>query len=284
MRGNGGLFFGLVFSILAVAGSPLVAEDYTFLPPEFYVGDEVVLAVTVPAEEGEPRLPRTIPDHRWIEIRDLSIEESGRGYGIRIRFVCFSPEEVAFPRIDFGSVVIENVPVTPTLLSGPETELTGIQSPLLLPGTRLLILSVAGGLILLPLGGIFLLPPLLAAAGSQFRSIRRRRSFLAARRALRKLGQDHGNVNPKTLYDEINRIFRTLFSTLYADDFGSLTARELRDWDEAKILPVGLVDLLIKAEHIRYGGVPAARDGGRSDIEAGLGFLEEIRAGGGGSV
>lgn len=271
-------FFGLVFFSALIMGTPLFAQEYTFVPPEFYVGDTVDLVVTVPAEKGRPSPPETIPDHRWIEIRDISIDETGRGYGVRVRFVCFAPEEVAFPRLDLGSVVIEDVQVTPALLSGPETELTGIQQPLLLPGTRLLLLGTAAALILLPLGGIFIVPPVLAAVGSRFEAVRRRRSYLAARRALKRLKGEVAGVPPQVLYDGLNRIFRDLLSSLYPADFSSFTARELEAWNEPGRLPAGLTGLLLKAEHIRYGGAPSPeREGGRFDIELGFRYLEEIR-------
>ena len=280
---RGGVIFGLILAAAVTAGGDLHGEEYTFLPPEFYVGDTVDLVISVPAEAGRPSPPETIPDHRWIEIRDLSIEETGRGYSVRIRFASFSPEEVAFPRLDLGSVVLEDVPVSPALLSDPETELTGIQSPLLLPGTRLLILGAAAALILLPLGGVFLVPPLVTAAGSRIAAIRRRRSFLTARRALGKLSEDAGNIPSTVLYDGLNRIFRDLLSVLYPADFEACTARELKEWDASENLPSGLTDLIIKAEHIRYGGSVPEADGGR-DIAAGLRYLEEIRLGEAGDV
>ena len=285
MKGTGMRLTRLIFLVSLLTGGPLSAEEYTFLPPEFYVGDAVDLVVTVPAERGRPSLPDTIPEHRWIEIRDLRIEESGRGYSVRIRFVCFAPEEVVFPRLDFGSIVIEDVPVSPAVLSGPEAELFGIQPPLLLPGTRLLILGAAAALILLPLGGLFLVPPLFEAVASRFESIRRRRSCLSARRALGVLREDAPGMPPKEVYDELDRIFRGLLSSLYSPDYISLTAWELRHRDDPNRLPDALTGLLIRAEHIRYGALPpSGSDEGRSDIDEGLRCLEEIRLGEAGDV
>ncbi|MFP4562539.1 MAG: hypothetical protein ACLFRY_04435 [Spirochaetia bacterium] len=282
---GGQILFLLVVLFAAATGTPLRAEEYTFVPPEFYVGDAVDLVVAVPAEKGRPSLPETIPEHKWIDVRDIRIDETARGYSVRVRFACFAPEEVPFPRLDLGSVVIENVPVSPAVLSGPENELSGIQAPILLPGTRLLLLGIAAVLILLPLGGIFLVPPLLYAVGSRFEAIRRRRSYLAARRALGMLRRNAPDAPPKVVYDELNRIFRELLTSLYSADFNSCTAGELRYRDEPGLLPEALTGLLIRAEHIRYGAAPPPEaEGGRRDIDEGLRCLEEIRLGEAGNV
>lgn len=264
-----------------------------FLPPEFYIGDEVELIITVAASDPVG-LPAVLPDDRWVEIRDIRIDKSQGMWNIFIRFVCFAPEEVPFPELDFGAFILRDlsVPVS-SLTEDGQAELTGIKPPVLIPGTRLLLMAAVAGIILVPLGLIFLVPAVLRLVRSRSAVWKRKRSFLTARRKLEELRSEADTLSPAAVYDGLNRIFRTLLSAVRPADFSVFTAEEIRGWNLASAehgspqawkgaegpvpepVPADLIELLLEAEHIRYGGAAAASF--RRDIERGLKCLERIR-------
>jgi hypothetical protein len=149
-----------VFTLAAAALSPqdrFSIGRTVFLPPVYYVGDELELRIEVQSEEELALTePSELPAIEWGEIRDIRIVERGREKSVRVILVSFVPGSHVLPAIDLGAVSLSGIEIsTSSILAEDDRQPAQAKGQLLLPGTRFYIGFTIGIIVVIPL--LFLL-------------------------------------------------------------------------------------------------------------------------------
>ncbi len=151
--------FLTVLCVLVLAAAGLSPQDrYTigrtvFLPPVYYVGDELELRIEVQSEE-ELTLsePSELPSVEWGEIRDIRVLERGSEKSVRIILVSFVPGVHVLPAVDLGDVILSDIEInTSSILDDNDRQPDQAKGQLLLPGTRFYIGLTVAVIFVLPL-------------------------------------------------------------------------------------------------------------------------------------
>ncbi|MFP4384377.1 MAG: hypothetical protein ACLFST_03260 [Spirochaetia bacterium] len=132
-------------------------EDITYLPPVFYVGDNIEIRITVSTGEGvELQSPEELPDPGWGTINSVRIIKKPYNWEVRIGVTSFVPETQTLPALDLRGMILRNIDVpVASLLDDAEPVLAQPRSQLLLPSTKLYLSLGVGILVGIPLVGIF---------------------------------------------------------------------------------------------------------------------------------
>jgi len=229
----------LAVLLLFFAAWPVFSQsslmEAVFLPPRFFVGDQVELRLTYDLPAGlavEP--PAQLPVHAWIEFQNIEVQDRRPPGGsgevlVRIFFTPFFSGETVLPPLRMGDLAIGELLVTTrsALQLEQDDALRGPRRQLNLPLTwfRLLTFLAIGA-------GVPLLLFLLLRYGIRgFRRIReariRRLPYLHARKSLHQLASGRTSMEGKTFFILLSLTVRRYLSERLSMPLMSATTGEI---------------------------------------------------------
>ena len=220
--------------LLLLPGIYASGDNYTvgridFLPPEYYVGDEVEVRVRLSVEEGVvPAEPSELPAPGRIHIKDVRIIPFSDEYDVRISFSVYETGAGILPPIELGDITLSGVEIgAVSILENGATKVEEVFGPLLLPGTRLLLALGIGALLIVPAFSVF-------AVIWIKRFIRHMRSEWYERKPFKELSgrldemeDPASTINSRDFYFKLTDIFKDYLTGRLEADIQAFTASEL---------------------------------------------------------
>lgn len=224
----------LVLSSVLLFSQAAVAQEYSiietlFLPPLYYVGDQVELRVTLRSRfVSSITIPRELPQPSWGQIQDLRILDRGADRELRIRFVAFEPGTKTLPPLNLGPLVVADINVFVTsILNSGDQELRPLRSQILLPGTQAFIVLIIGGIVLVPLAWFFLFRTLRGSVQRIRRFYQEGKPYRRMQRNIRVMRSAADTVQGREFYIALLREIRAYLSERFQISAYSLTSGEL---------------------------------------------------------
>lgn len=276
------LMLCILMPVASVEGARV--ENHIFLPPDFYVGDNVEMRLRVYPESGLRVLPpEEVPVTNWIDIHDVRVKQDGSRWEVQIDFTSYAPGTRTLPVIQLGDVVLNDVKLhTKSILQERGLDFFGIKGQLYLPGTRL---AIGLAVLILFFGPVFVL----SFAGRVTQGVKRfvsiktgRRPYKRFMRALKDLREKHMQMSSRRFYIVLSEELRHYLSSRTKDDFIALTSSELHAqlW---KTLPSdsteqveALVRMMQQSDEIKFGGLNASKKQREEDLEMVVSAAKEI--------
>lgn len=229
---------GLVIGFLVSLGLQLTAQDYTitesfFLPPVYYVGDQVEMRLVVRSRFADQMtIPPELPQPSWGSLEDLRIIERGLDRELRISFVPFEPGTKTLPTLNLGPLVVDGLTIFVTSILSTRSDrddLEPIHGQMLLPGTQGLIILVLASLFLLPVALVSFIKITRKLITNVFLYYREGRPYRRLSRVLRTLRSSADVLTGREFYITLLSEMREYFSLRFSISAQSLTTRELQD-------------------------------------------------------
>lgn len=278
------LFAAAWVSAGAVEGAQV--EKLIFLPPDFYVGDNVEMRLTLYPEPGLRVLPpEEVPVANWIDIHDVRLEQDGSRWEVQMDFTTYAPGTRTLPSMQLGDIVLNDVKLhTKSILQERNVDFFGIKGQIYLPGTRL---AIGLAIFVLFFGPVVVL----STAGRVSRSVRRFVSIQTGRRPhkrfmrnLKELGEKQMQMSSRRFYIVLSEELRHYLSSRTKQDYMTVTSSELRDqlWDtfpaENKEQVNALARMMRQSDEIKFGGVNASKKQREEDLEMVVSAAKNIEA------
>ncbi len=268
------VFAKLIFFLLSLgvvwaqdSGEKYNLKKMIFIPPKFYVGDEVELRLEIVPQGGiQLKLPVSI-DYaslnisKWLRINKIKVERANSTeYTVRVFFVSFQPGTQVLPDIDLGKFKIRNIQVyTDTVLSpNDNSDLELFRDRLFLPHTLsnlvFVVLLVIGSPIILILLFVYLRRLIIYL----ILRLRSKKPFIYASLNIKRLEKEIGKIHEKQFYSEATRILKLYLSLKYGKNFDAFTTMELKEAIEEiignKNILVDFCRLLAYSDGIKFEG------------------------------
>ena len=139
------LFFSIIFlfPLNIINGEIYSLETMSFIPPMYYIGDEVELRISIIIPENlQIKEPENKIEKKWVEINKVSItlvrkREDKKIYDVNIFFRAFKPGKLFLPKLDLGSLSLSDIEInTLSVLEKDKiTKLRPLRGQLVLPHT-----------------------------------------------------------------------------------------------------------------------------------------------------
>lgn len=259
-----------VLPILLAAGweTRAAAQEYSvveilFLPPVYYVGDQVEMRFVVRSRfAADMTIPAQIPQPAWGRILDLRIFERGADREVRIKFIAFETGTKTFPVFNLGPLVLENLTAFVTsLLDEEDIEPAALRGQLLLPGTQVVILIILAGVLLLPVLWLFVSRTLRRTVRKIAGIYREGKPYRMMLRHLRGLRGRADVLAGREFYISLLQQMREYLSRRFQIAATSLTTRELEDVLRARGSSREQADALIRlflhGDMVKFANLPS---------------------------
>ncbi|MBN1698005.1 MAG: hypothetical protein JW881_10865 [Spirochaetales bacterium] len=265
----------LSLCLFFIAGLPLFLhsqenysfETITFLPPMYYIGDEVELRlkVVIPDNYEITKTEREI-NNEWIDVKRILIfpprkREGKKIYEVRIFFVSFKPGNLSLPDIPLGVIVLKDIQIdTLSVFTGKQRteKLTPPRGQLELPYTwvkiGLIVLLIILVSVLFVILIVFLPRWMMFARNLYLKNL----PVNKLRRGLAKLKRECASMHYRDFFIGLSVLIREyLNNRLYIPALTSTTA-EISRVSSASIMEAGvgreIVKILTLSDFIKFGG------------------------------
>ncbi len=147
------VFLAAILSLLFSFAYSLEIEEIKYLPPVFFVGDQVEIRITITgSEELDLHSPEELPETKWGTINSVRAIKKPLNWEVRILVTSFVPETQTLPPLNLGDTVLERIDVpVGSVLDRQEPVLAPPRQQLLLPSTKLYLALGIGLVFGLPL-------------------------------------------------------------------------------------------------------------------------------------
>lgn len=247
----------LVTGFLWADDTPSPITESVFVPPVFYVGDQVELRLTLLLPEGKSLLPPlNLPTQSWVLIRDVQVRRDPPFERVTVKFVPFAPGVKTLPPLVLGDLTLDGVKISTNSLLGKDapSELQPPREQLLLPHTELVVFLIFLVVIVLPLLVWRFLPPAAGLWKALGRRSDRHRAWRQLVKDLRRLQARAMAAPGPEFYTEFSALVRTYLGGRFERDFGTSTAAEVRQMLQS--LPPAWaaqwVQLIHRADVVRF--------------------------------
>jgi hypothetical protein len=234
-------------------------NDIKFIPPTFFVGDEVELYLSFSLEGPVAvEVPENLPESEWVEIRDIFIETDEKQVRVIISFTPFAAGTRTLPTMELGALQLFDIKVpTHSILQNAHDGARSLRGQLLMPGTKLavaLILSLAA---MAP----FLIYGLARFGWNWFRKSRALyrigRPARRLRRLLKKLKAGVGTETASLWYYQLTEGLRTYLSARTGRDCSSSTTAEIARMSEFSVSDTPqqhILEVLKEGDMVKFAG------------------------------
>lgn len=258
--------YALCCLILALQSAAVAAEEnYTisrvyFLPPVYYVGDEVEARIRLSVNDGLfPAEPSELPAPEHVHIRDVRIIPIAGEYDIRISFSTYKTGSGELPPLELGDITLSGVQIgAASILGEDDTTIVEAFGPVLLPGTRLLLALAVGGMLIVPPLIVFAVLWLRRFVKHLLAALDERRPYRELKLELEKLQDPSHADSSRDFYIKLTAIFRKYLSRRLDVELAAHTASELAaDLAEKLkgVLPVENIRAdLSRFDEVKFGG------------------------------
>lgn len=126
---------------LSLLSAQNLIQDIHFIPPTFYVGDPVEMRIILDVNENTSIiLPSKLPEEKWIDIRNMRVEEHDDSLTLIVDFTSFASGTRSLPTLDIGEIQLRDIKIsTLSMLSASYNGVRNLRGQLSLPGIRLAI-------------------------------------------------------------------------------------------------------------------------------------------------
>ena len=250
-----------VFSLFSQSG--YTVGKTLFLPPEFYIGDQVEMRITlIPANTDlDLTVPEKLPDLSWIRFDSIEIFPGNDNIEIYLKFVSFHPGTRTLPIIELGNITLTNIKIhTESIIQDFSPEFQELRGQIFLPGTTLFIAFFIGFLLFIPIPLFFLFRKLMQVIKKILISRKRKKSYKKIINTLKDLRGGAGRYSSKRFYIIILNALRLYLSDRTGRDFLTPTTNELAEL-LTHFMPEIISDLnllLQFGDYVKFGGREAS--------------------------
>jgi hypothetical protein len=260
-------YFGLFLPLYIQSQEIYSLETVTFLPPMYYVGDEVELRLKVIIQE-DYELKETDQEikNEWIDITKVYTlpprkRDGKKIYEVRIFFVSFKPGVLSLPDIPLGGLTLKDIEInTLSVFSGKEKieKLKPPRGQLELPYTwvkiGLIILLIVLISVLIVILIIFLPRWFFLVKKVYMKNFPIQR----LRRGLAKLRRICGTLKPRVFFISLSGLIREYLNNRLLIPALTSTTAEISSISSASIMEkqVGqeVVKVLTLSDFVKFGG------------------------------
>lgn len=277
----------LMQTALLTASDNYQIHNLQFMPPEYYVGDTVEMSFTLKTDIiSEFTLPDVFPDPAWLTIISIDIKSKGSEADISIKLIPYYPGTRALPPVDLGGVVVDDLKIFTSSLLNLESsrDLEGIQSPLLIPGTRAVGALVVSLLLILPILIVMLYRFIRHRTGEIIKTYKINLPYRQFQRLVRSIRRSMVNMPEKEFYLTFTGGLKKYLSTRFHQDLSSSTTSEIESiLDHSRIhdtLGLSLINLFHRIDRVKFAGdklLYSDREHLLSEVEEVSEALEEWR-------
>jgi hypothetical protein len=243
-----------------------------FIPKEYYVGDKVELRVKLNVEDGyKLQIPEALPESSWIDIDTVNIIEDDNLSEIRVSFTSFIPGTRSLPTLFLGDAILNSVKIhTSSLIDSTERKFIGIADQLLLPGTKLGLIILVGGLFTGPVLLLILLGPLRRKFINFINKDFGRRPVKRLNKVLKDLEIQIAGISCRRFYIKLSGAVRDYLSIRSNIDFTTMTTADMRTVLLYTVADIDLAESIYKmmqlSDNIKFGKLTTNDDIKMNDI------------------
>lgn len=284
---KGFLVFLLLQAAFLTAADNYQIHNIRFMPPEYYVGDTVEMSFILKTDQIHSfTVPEEFPDPGWLNILSMDIESKGSETEVTIHLIPYYPGTRALPPVDLGGVIVDDLKIfTSTLLNLESSrELEGVQSPLLIPGTRAVGALIVSLLLALPILIVMLYRFIRHRTGEIVKTYKINLPYRQFQRLVRKIRRSMVNMPEKEFYMTFTGGLKKYLSTRFHHDLNSSTTSEIENLlGRSRIhdtLALSLVNLFHRVDRVKFAGdkmLYSDREQLLSEVEEVSEALEEWR-------
>jgi len=284
---KGFLVFLLLQAAFLTAADNYQIHNLRFMPPEYYVGDTVEMSFILKTDQVHDfTVPEEFPDPGWLNILSMDIKSKGSETEVTIRLIPYYPGTRALPPVDLGGLIVDDLKIfTSTLLNLESSrELEGIQSPLLIPGTRAVGALIVSLLLALPILIVMLYRFIRHRTGEIVKTYKINLPYRQFQRLVRKIRRSMVNMPEKEFYMTFTGGLKKYLSTRFHHDLSSSTTSEIENLlGRSRIhdtLALSLVNLFHRVDRVKFAGdkmLYSDREQLLSEVEEVSEALEEWR-------
>lgn len=278
----------LIFALLFIVVCPLFGqEDYTikrivFLPPKFFVGDQVELRIQFSfSEDKTVSPPSSFPDLDWLHFNRASLNTSGNEAELSLLFAAYYPGTRALPDITLGEITLRGIKIhTASVVSTDNKNLAPLRNQVLIPGTVFYIASFMAIIIVFPLVSIPVVRGTKKFLKSAIHKNREGRIHRKLQREVQKIRDQIETLDSRTFYILLTEQTRLYLARKTGKDFITATSREMYRLLSACFKNFDLTDKIAeffrKGDLAKFAGTISSRDERTDSIDVVIGFVAEI--------
>jgi hypothetical protein len=275
----------ILLSIIIIAVSSLSAQSEitrsVFIPPEYYMGDPVELRLQLELDRYEVlSIPLNIEEPEWVEIRDIQINQDRRDVEILIKFTSFSPGTRALPELDFGPFILKDFKIyTKSLVDEGESDLRGLRSQVMIPGSRLTFFLLILAVVFLPYLLYFFIKLFIRFLIKLFRKYHSARPFRSLNRTLKKLGAGLEKMDVRDFYITLTDALRRYLTARTGFDCLSATTSEiarLQGFELDRSLRDRMISVLKQGDLVKFAGETLSVEEMRENLDFVVTLCHEI--------
>jgi len=220
-------------------------ETKIFLPPVYYVGDEVELRLKIKGikENVNIVIPDKLPGENWIEIDKVNyINFSNDIITFYIYFKTFKPGKQLLPYLDLGDIIIEGIEIeTQSVIEKMKVQKASpLRGQIDFPGTWLLIFLIVFFAIFIPIASFLSYYYILFISRKIKMRMNKEIPKSKIKKALHLLTHQIKNLDSRQFYIKLADIIREYLEQRFLIPALTLTSRELKLFFENGIQEAGL--------------------------------------------
>lgn len=253
------LLLPLALLICGSLSAQAVLTDIRFIPPTFFVGDQVELSISFDLDGPMAiEVPETLPESDWVEIRDIFVETDDQSVTVIIAFTPFAAGTRTLPPMELGALLLKDIKVpTYSILQNTHDGVRSLRGQLLMPGTRLAVALILSLMAMAPFLGYGLFRILWNWFKKSRQLYRTGRPARRLRRLMKNLNAVVGSKTASLWYYELTEGLRTYLSARIGHDCQSATTVEISEMPEflGKDTPqLRLLDVLQDGDMVKFAG------------------------------
>jgi len=252
-----GFFFLLLIS--GTLGAQAVLNDVRFIPPTFFVGDHVELRITFTLD-GPVAIatPDFIPESDWVDISNVTLEQTENSVTVRINFVPFASGTRTLPSMKLGALQLMDIKIpTHSILENTHEGVRSLRGQLLFPGTRLGVALILSLVAMAPFLGYGLFHFVWTWIKKTRQLYRVGRPVRRLRRVMKKLKFEIGSMQASLWYYELTEALRGYLSARTKYDCRSATTGEIALFPEFCVNDSpqkSLLEVLKDGDMVKFAG------------------------------
>jgi hypothetical protein len=241
-------------------------ENNTFIPPQYYVGDEVELKIKISIPESlDLTSPGEKKETEWIEITSIHIFpfqmiNGAKTHDISIFFKAFKPGILTMPLLNFGDIELSNLEIHTSSVfhDNKDAAFPPFRGQLNLPDTFIKLVLILLLFILIPLFLFIIMKYIFRGLTKSSTIIMLQRPYSKLTRKIKKLKKQIKNLDSRAFYIILSEIFRHFLQVRLSIPALTSTTREISSLAKHNVLEQDLSNEIIKilslADFIKFGG------------------------------
>ena len=251
---------------ILTASAPLFAQEgYTitrivFLPPTFYVGDEVEMRLRIKPDPGKTiQAPGEMPELSWLRVDHATLITGENEAEFRLGFSTFQPGTRSLPDISLGDIVLKDIKIHTTSVLGPDQNtLAPLRDQMYLPGTKFYIVLFVAVIIFLPVVLVPLTRFLRKKISQTLVKSREGRVYRRFQKEIKYIQDRMETLDSREFYILLTESLRRYLWKRTGKDFITTTSREIRNLMRVTLPDQSIQRSILKVfttgDRVKFGG------------------------------